>query len=148
MPYFSNIKRVSILIATTSTLLACNSSTAISASETLSGKWLIESIQSQYVINKGSVTLIFNADQQLSGSASCNNISSSYKLQNSSLTIAPIASTRKVCLPAIMEQESDLLQALSKVRRFQLHNDQLSMYDQQGALQIKAKRYKPLESMR
>ena len=54
-----------------------------------------------------------------------------------------MAVTRKMCLPALMEQESRLLQALGKVKRFQLNNGELTMYDQQGSLQIKAKRTKP-----
>jgi heat shock protein HslJ len=47
-----------------------------------------------------------------------------------------------MCLPALMIQEAIMLQALSKVRRFQLNNDQLSMFDQQGTLQLMAKRTK------
>jgi heat shock protein HslJ len=47
-----------------------------------------------------------------------------------------------MCLPALMIQEAKFLQALDKIRRFQLNNDQLSMFDQQGALQLKAKRTK------
>ena len=81
--------------------------------------------------------------KRLSGNASCNNISSNYTSQNNSLDIGPLATTRKMCLPALMTQESQLLKALGKVKRFQLHNDELSMYDQQGGLQIKAKRKSP-----
>ena len=105
--------------------------------------WSIKSIQDKAVIKKSAARLSFNAESRLAGSASCNNISSSYKSQNSTLTIGAIATTRKMCLPALMEQESQLLRALSKVKRFQLHNDQLSMYDQRGILQVQAQRLEP-----
>jgi heat shock protein HslJ len=47
-----------------------------------------------------------------------------------------------MCVPALMEQESTLLQALDRVSRFEISNGQLSLFDQQGTLQIKAKRTK------
>lgn len=139
----NNIKRLALMITLSTTLLACNSSTTLSPPETLPGSWLVESIKNKAVISQSTAQLTFGQKNNLSGSASCNNISTSYSLQNNSITFGPIATTRKMCLPALMEQESLLLQALAKVKRFQLNNGQLSMYDQQGSLQIKATRKKP-----
>jgi len=131
------------MITLSTTLLACNSSTTLSTPETLPGSWLVESIKNKAVISQSTAQLTFDQKNNLSGSAYCNNISTSYRLQNNSITFGPIATTRKMCLPALMEQESLLLQALAKVKRFQLNNGQLSMYDQQGSLQLKATRKKP-----
>ncbi|WP_057831703.1 META domain-containing protein [Colwellia sp. TT2012] len=138
-----NIKRLALLVAITITLSACNNSPAVPIQEKLPGSWLVESIQDKAVLIKNIARLNFDQKNRLSGSASCNNISSRYSLQNNSLNIGPIATTRKMCAPGLMAQESRLLQALAKVKRFQLHNGELSMYDQQGSLQIKAKRAKP-----
>ena len=137
------IKQRALLVAISTTLTACNSSSALPTQESLPGSWLVESIQDKAVVTKSTAQLNFEQQNRLSGSASCNNISSSYSLEHNSLNIGPMAVTRKMCLPALMEQESRLLQALSKVKRFQLNNGELSMYDQQGSLQIKAKRTKP-----
>jgi len=137
-----NINRLSLLAILSTALAACNSSTALAPIETLPGNWLVESIQDKAVIKNSAARLRFHSDNKLSGSASCNNISSSYNSQNSALTINPIATTRKMCLPSLMEQETQLLRAINKVKRFQLNNGLLSMYDQQGVLQIKAKRLK------
>ena len=136
------IKQLSLFVALLTTLTACNSSSAIPSPETLPGGWLVQSIQGQHIIAKSTVKLIFSSENRLSGSASCNNISTSYNTQDNSLSIAAIATTRKMCLPALMEQESTLLQALDRVRRFEINNGQLSMFDQQGTLQLKAKRTK------
>ena len=136
------IKRLSLLIVISATLAACSDSSILTPKETLLGNWSIVSIQNKAVIQRGTAKLLFHSDSKLSGSASCNNIASSYSAKNSALSIAPIATTRKMCRPALMEQESQLLRALSKVKRYQLHNGQLSMYDQQGTLQVMANRLK------
>jgi heat shock protein HslJ len=137
-----NIKRFALLVAISTTLAACNSSSTLSAPEKLTGSWLVDSINGKPVITKSTTNLKFTEENMLSGSASCNSISTSYSSQDKAISIGPIASTRKMCLPALMDQEAIFLQALSKVRRFQLNNGQLSMFDPQGTLRVKAKRSK------
>lgn len=138
-----NIKQLSLLIIISTTLAACSSAKTEPKPETLPGNWLVNTIQDKAVIANSSAQLSFHPENKLSGSASCNNISSNYSVQNNSLTIGAIATTRKMCAPALMEQESHLLQALSKVKRFQLNNGKLSLYNQQGTIQLEAKRTKP-----
>ena len=136
------IKRLALLVAISTTLTACNSSSALPPPEKLPGTWLVDSIQGKAIIAKSKAQLVFTDKNMLTGSASCNNISTSYSSQNNTLKIAPIAVTRKMCVPSLMDQEAVLLKALSKVKRFQLNNGELSMLDQQGSLQLKAKRTK------
>ena len=133
-------KQLLLLMTISTTLTACNSSSTLPPPERLPGSWMISSIQDNPVIANSKATLVFTEENKLSGSASCNNISSSYSSQNNTLKIAPIATTRKMCAPALMKQEASLLQSLSKVKRFQLNDGELSMFDQQGRLQLKAKR--------
>ncbi|PKG84541.1 hypothetical protein CXF85_07995 [Colwellia sp. 75C3] len=137
-----NIKQLVLLIAISTTLAACNSSSSLAAPETLPGSWLVDSIKGKPVIANSMAKLKFTPKNNLSGSASCNNISTSYSSKKNAISIGPIATTRKMCLPALMDQEANFLQALSKVKRIQLENGQLSMFDQQGFLQLKAKRAK------
>jgi len=134
------IKRLVLLAAISTTLTACNSSSALPSPEKLPGSWVVSSIQGKPVITNSKAQLVFTEDNKLTGSASCNGISTSYSSQNNTLKIAPIATTRKMCSPSLMTQEAILLQSLSKVKRFQLHNGELSLFDQQGSLQLKAKR--------
>jgi heat shock protein HslJ len=137
-----DIKRLTLLAAVSTIITACSSSSIIPEPESLSGNWLVDSIKGKPVIAKSTAQLKFDPKNRLSGSASCNNISTSYNLQQNAITIGPIATTRKMCMPALMDQEANLLQALGKVKRVQLKNGQLSMFDQQGALQLKAKKTK------
>ena len=115
------------LIALTSlslTLIACNN-TANLAKQTLAGKWLIRSINTQIVITDKVPTLTFDNNLSLSGQASCNIISTRYKVDNKTISIAPIATTRKMCSPELMQQESKLLKVLTKIKRFEIDNEKV-----------------------
>ncbi len=135
-----SIKQLVLLVAISTTLTACNTSSALPSPEKLPGSWVVSSIQGKAVIINSKARLVFTEGNKLTGSASCNSISTSYSTQNNSLKISPIATTRKMCSPLLMEQEAILLQSLSKVKRFQVQDDELSLFDQQGSLQLKAKR--------
>ncbi|KGJ90030.1 META domain-containing protein [Colwellia psychrerythraea] len=134
------IRQLLLLLTVSTILSACNSSPSLPPPERLAGSWMVSAIQDKPVIANSKAKLVFSEENKLSGSASCNNISTSYSSHNSTLKIAPIATTRKMCAPALMKQEAIFLQSLSKVKRFQVNNGELSMFDQQGMLQLKAKR--------
>jgi len=136
------LKLCSVLVAASVSLSACNSTNSQPTDETLQGNWHIEVIQDKSVIDRSPAHLSFHPENKLSGSASCNNLSSSYTVKGSSLAIGPIATTRRMCSPALMEQESSILQALGEVKQFQLKQGKLSLYDQRGTLQLQAKRTK------
>lgn len=142
MKILFKINKLTVVVAIVTTLIACSSTIALPP-ETLPGKWLVKEINENNILENSTVQLTFHKDKTLTGSASCNLISSTYKIENNSLSISPMATTRKMCLPALMDQEFLLVNTLSKVKRFQLHNGQLSLYDQKGVLQIKASRQKP-----
>jgi len=136
------IKKLALLAALSTTLVACNSSSTLSSPEKIPGSWHVSSIENKAVIADSQAQLTFNIENKLSGSASCNIIFANYTIEGDAISIGPIAATQKMCLPASMNQEQTLLQALNKVTRFKLSNGELSMYDQQGTLQLKAKRTK------
>ena len=138
-------KQLSLIIAMTASLTACSNSTP-PLKETLEGHWKVNTIQESAVIKSSSVYLKFNQENKLSGSASCNNLSTSYTSHDNALTIAPIATTRKMCSPALMNQEALFLQSLNKVKRYKVDNRQLTMYDHQGQLIIAAKRTKAVST--
>ncbi|TYK64884.1 META domain-containing protein [Colwellia echini] len=138
-----SLKSLLLLASLSTVLTACSNNTAtLPLDEELPGMWTVESINDSPTIKDSKVDLKFTAENQLSGSASCNNFSTGYTIENNTLTIGQMAVTRKMCLPALMDQESSVLQALSKVKRFALNNGQLSLFDQQGVVQLKARRTK------
>lgn len=109
-----------------------------SSSSTLLGRWQIEWIQDRPVIDRSPAHLIFQNESQLSGSASCNAMTTQYKVEGNLLSIQNSATTRMMCAPALMEQEMRLLTTLPIVHHFAIENSLLHLYDSHGKLAIKA----------
>ena len=86
----------------------------------LSGRdWMVARIDGEPVLNTSTVTLNFSEEGRLSGEASCNAFTGSYTLNEGEMSVAPLALTRKACVPQLMEQEETfigLLQTVSQVR--------------------------------
>ncbi|MCA9948660.1 MAG: META domain-containing protein, partial [Anaerolineales bacterium] len=75
------------------------------------------------------MTMVFSADGQLTGSASCNNYFASYQVNGSNITISPPGSSQRICdVPeGIMEQEAQFLAILPSVATFQINGSILEM---------------------
>jgi len=58
----------------------------------------------------------FESDGRLSGSAGCNRYTGSWERDGARLSIGPLATTRMVCPPEVMDEESAFLSALESVR--------------------------------
>jgi heat shock protein HslJ len=86
------------------------------------------------------VTALFAEDGSLTGSAGCNNYSSSYELGSSgnaargTITIPPPATTRMFCgePEGIMEQETAYLQALGAAATYEIRGAELELKDAGG----------------
>ena len=67
------------------------------------------------IIDGTTITAVFGEDGSLTGSAGCNNYTTSYTVDGDAITIGPAASTRKMCVEpeGVMEQEMAYLTALT-----------------------------------
>ena len=80
------------------------------------------------------LTLTLGDNQQASGLAGCNNWMAEYQLSGDRLSLDNIATTRKLCAPALMEQEQRFLAALATVQRWEFaEHQQLLLWPEQGA---------------
>jgi heat shock protein HslJ len=87
------------------------------------------------VLPTTTITLNFDEEGQLFGSAGCNQYSGGYELDGRSLTIGPLASTRMACLEeGIMAQETAFLQALEAAHSVSLIEDRLTISYEGGEL--------------
>ncbi|MBI2863342.1 MAG: META domain-containing protein [Chloroflexi bacterium] len=67
------------------------------------------------------LTLAFEEEGKLSGSAGCNNFSGTYTVDGNKLAVSRLASTLKACAdPNLMAQETRYLAALQKASGYQL----------------------------
>jgi heat shock protein HslJ len=106
------------------------------------GAWRIEQARSAPLIDKRSARLDFGPDGRLSGNASCNGMTASYTLAGDQLKIGRIATTRKACSEALMEQEDRVLTALERAARATVPpHGFLTIQDADGAVLMRASRF-------
>ena len=86
-----------------------------------------------------TVTAIFTAHRS-SGSGGCNDYSGSYTLDGTSVTIGPLASTRKACEQEIMDQEMAFFAALQTPATVEQRGAVVNLRDADGATRGHAER--------
>jgi len=84
------------------------------------------------------LTLAFDADGKLGGTAGCNRYTSLYVIDGKNVGIGPVTVTRKSCgKPAgVMTQEARYLKALASAATFRLDGDRLELRTRNGALAV------------
>lgn len=94
--------------------------------EDLAGRdWMIARLNGEPVITAAPITLRISEDGQINGQASCNAYTASGSVEDSLLTIGPIALTRKACMPEVMDQEQFYLDLLENVSQLSLDDSGL-----------------------
>jgi heat shock protein HslJ len=95
--------------------------------------YVLEWIGERPLIDSSHLTMTLGEDGRAYGNAGCNHWFASYTLQGETLTFSAVGNTRKMCAPALMEQEQRFLQALGKVQRWDISPiDQLRLWPDQG----------------
>lgn len=114
-------------LAATALLAACMNSAPITTQS-----WRVEWIHERPLMDRSYLSLSFD-QQQARGMAGCNNWFANYQLTADQIRFQAPASTRKSCAPALMEQETRFLQALSEVERYRINpQGQLELLNAQG----------------
>ncbi|HEV7309331.1 META domain-containing protein [Ensifer sp.] len=103
----------------------------------LVGTWLAEDIGGGGVIDNLQSTLEIREDGTYGGMAGCNHFTGTFSLSGSKITFGPAASTRKMCVPAVMNQEQKFLQALSRELAWSIEGSKLVLGKAGGGLAVK-----------
>ncbi|TDF81074.1 META domain-containing protein [Pseudomonas sp. H9] len=82
--------------------------------------YLLEWIGERPLMDYSHLTLTLAEDGRAYGNAGCNHWFAPYQLDGHKLTFGKVGSTRKLCAPALMEQEKRFLQALETVQRWDI----------------------------
>ena len=106
----------------------------------LVGDWNIENIDQTPTLDGSEAILVLTEDGTLSANVGCNQAGGSYRLGASGLEIGPLAATRKMCEPEIMEQEDAFFAAMGQIREFQADGNTLHLLDDSGNILITARR--------
>ncbi|WP_061239972.1 META domain-containing protein [Ectopseudomonas composti] len=93
----------------------------------------VEWIGERPLIDRSHLTVTFAADGRAHGHAGCNHWFAGYRLKGDTLGFDAPGSTRKMCAPALMEQERRFLAALGEVKRWDFNDiGQLQLWPASG----------------
>ncbi len=88
--------------------------------------WQLVSLGGADVMEGTTITLRFDDEGQVSGSAGCNSYGGTYGVAEGELSVGMLFSTLMACMePGVMEQERAYLAALETAERYELTADQL-----------------------
>ncbi|WP_242416514.1 META domain-containing protein [Sphingomonas panni] len=107
------------LLASACATTAATSPVSTGGASRLTGReWVVEDIAGSGIVDDSHATLVFASDGGFSGSATCNRMTGTHRVEGSRLTIGTIGLTRMACPPALMEQEGRLIDLLGKVESY------------------------------
>lgn len=133
--------RVLIASAAVLTLLAAWPAAAQTAPV---GKWVAEDIDGGGVVDRLQTTLEVSENGQVAGNGGCNSYRGAAEFSITAISFGPLASTKKACAPAAMEQETKFHKALGEVKawRIDANTRKLLLLDADGKQLV---RLAPLE---
>ncbi len=125
-----------IIVLITLLVAACSGSDRGTAARSVSrppenlleGAWLAREIGGEAVVT-GQPVLRFTSDDRADGSGGCNTFTGPVSIDGEAMAFGPLASTRKACLPALLDQEQKFFIALAGVRSFSLDGEQMILRD-------------------
>lgn len=95
--------------------------------------YVLEWIGERPLIDSSHLSMTLGADGRAYGNAGCNHWFAPYSLEGEAISFGPVGKTRKLCAPALMEQEQRFLQALPTVQRWNISAiDQLQLWPAEG----------------
>lgn len=93
----------------------------------------VEWIGERPLIDRSHLTITLGEDGRAYGSAGCNHWFASYRRDGDALRFEQPGATRKLCVPALMEQEQRFLEALGQVQRWDVSGiGQLRLWPAEG----------------
>jgi heat shock protein HslJ/membrane-bound inhibitor of C-type lysozyme len=102
--------------------------------------WQIEDIDNGGVIDWSHITMQLSREGRIAGSTGCNQYFGSANAGDGTFEVDGVGSTRKACVPAIMQQEQRFLQALQDLRRYEIDGDLVRLFDDAGNQRLRMMR--------
>ena len=93
--------------------------------------WVLEEIDGRPVIDRVQSTMRFEEDDRIVGWGGCNRYFATVRSGLKYFEVGPIGSTRRICPPAVMEQEEGFFAALQKARSIRMEGAAL-VIDSEG----------------
>ncbi|THK35134.1 META domain-containing protein [Ensifer sp. MPMI2T] len=100
--------------------------------EELVGSWLAEDIGGGGVIDDLQSVLEIREDGTYGGMAGCNNFTGAFSISGTTITFGPTAAARKMCVPAIMDQEQKFFDTLRDGLTWRIDGGRLTLTKPDG----------------
>ena len=91
-------------------------------------EWVLEDLAGTGVVDRAEATLSFPEPGKTAGKGSCNRFTGSVTVTGRSIKFGPLATTRMACPPAVGDQESRYLKALTDAERFEVEGTTLRIF--------------------
>ncbi|MGV8917470.1 MAG: META domain-containing protein [Pseudomonas sp.] len=111
------MKRAVLLGLLGSTLLGCAAEPSPVKTDR---SYMLEWIGERPLVDRSHLTMTLGQDGRAYGNAGCNHWFAPYTLEGQKMSFGIVGSTRRVCAPALMEQEQRFLDSLTKVQRWDI----------------------------
>jgi heat shock protein HslJ len=108
----------------------------IAANQLLTTNWTAERIFDQ-AADATKSTVTFNEDGTVNGSAGCNNYQGAVDINDTAIEFGLLATTRKMCEPAVSGQEIVFMEALGSVRNLRRNGSTLELLDENNTVVIR-----------
>jgi putative lipoprotein len=117
-----NPKRVELLLVRAAAVAAAPAPALVGTA------WRLEDLAGTGVIDRTLATLEFPEAGSVVGQGTCNRFFGQFEASGTTLTIARLGATKKLCPPALMDQEAKYLRALEGAQRFEIEGTTLRVY--------------------
>lgn len=100
-------------------------------------EWTVISVDGAMSTTGRDATLRFASDGRVSGRSFCNRFTGSYSVDGRALAMGQLAATRMACIPPVMIEEQQLLDALAVITHWNVSDDTLTLSG--GGREIRAR---------
>ena len=104
------------------------------------GAWTLVAIDGVDIDDDLEATLTVDPDGRLTGSSGCNRYTTEATFEGASMTVGPIAGTRRACPDPQASLEARFLGALESVVTFETADAVLRLHDRDGAVRLEFRR--------
>lgn len=87
------------------------------------GEWRVTQFNFDVAPAATAPTMTFGADGRMFGSSGCNRFNTQYTLNGTAISLGPVAATKMMCDPGLMEQERRLFEVLGSLNSVSLDQD-------------------------
>jgi heat shock protein HslJ len=81
------------------------------------------------VVNGSNPTAVFGSDGSLSGTTGCNTFNGTYQTNGDTITISPLATTRKACPPNLSDQEAGILAGFQTATHYEVTKGRATLFN-------------------